>query len=449
MNELQKRFVHFVRARRLVADGHTVLVAVSGGVDSVVLLHLFQSAASALGIDLHAAHFDHAMRPDSAADAAWVLQLCEAWRIPLISRRAQHSISGETAARKERYQFFQRAMNATGATRVATAHHADDQIETVLFRLLRGTGLRGLAGIPLRRGSFIRPLLRFRKTDLLAYAEAEGLEHRHDASNDQLEYARNRIRREVIPAIETVRADAGKCILKLARYAARTEAAWRCTLERMERPLIVNGDTRFTELARPILLEYDPELRVRVMRHVLRRYGVVPGRAGMRQLLAFCENARSGAALSVAGHVKIERVFDRIRIARVSRQVAPDERVTVVGNSGSARLILGGCVYAVEWKTGDVRPSAAGHFDLAILAYDPVMRAWQPGDRIALPYGTKKLKKLFAERRIAVPDRDRIPILADTQGRVLWVAGVARSVHALPSDTGPALNITVSNADSR
>lgn len=449
MNELTKRFVRFARARRLVADGDVVLIALSGGVDSVVLLHLFQSAAASLNVELRAAHFDHAMRPDSAADAAWVAELCDTWQIRLVSARSVRPLHTETDARIERYRFLQHAMQLSGANRAATAHHADDQIETVLFRLLRGTGLRGLAGIPFRRGPFIRPLLRFQKKDLLGYAIACCLEYRPDPSNDQLEYARNRIRRSVIPAIETVRPDVGKLLLDLARHAARTEAAWRETLTQMKRPVILSGGAHSTELARVILLEYHPELRARVLRHVLRRYGVVPSRANTRQLLEFCDNAQSGAALHVARCVKIERAFDRIRILRVDEPNAPDERVLIAGQGGAARLVVGGRPFDVEWNTGDVRREGAGHFLPELVASQPELRGWQTGDRIALPYGTKKLKKLFAERRIAASERERIPILADNQGRVLWVTGVARSVHALPPGNGPALNIMVTNAESR
>lgn len=449
MNDLRERFARFVQTRQLVAQGETVLVALSGGIDSVVLLHLFKSTAASFDADLRAAHFDHAMRPDSAADAAWVASLCTAWGIPLISARASRPIHGELDARNERYRFLQSALQSSGATRAATAHHADDQIETVLFRLLRGTGMRGLAGIPVRRGPFIRPLLRFRKADLVAYADANSLDHRHDASNDELTYTRNRIRKIVIPAIETVQPNAGSSVLHLARYAARTESLWRSAIEQLEQSLILQEDARTTELARAILLEYHPELRARVLRHVLRKHGIVPGRAHTRELLEFCENAKSGAALRVGDRVTIERAFDRLRIVRSAQRDAPEASVRLENETGAARLRVAGCSYDVEWSIGHDRSSSGERFDAAVLAQQPEMRGWLPGDRITLPYGTKKLKKLFAERRIPASDRGRVPILADNQGRVLWAAGVARSVHALPSDTGPALNITVRNAESR
>src|SRR5687767_12137918 len=185
----------------LPSDGH-VLVACSGGLDSVVLLHLFRESAELLGVRVSAAHFDHAMRDDSGADADWVAGLCRAWTIPLLRDRAQQNLRAEADARVARYAFLERAAASAGADRIATGHHADDQAETVLFRLLRGTGLDGLSGIPVRRGQVIRPLLLASREELESYARSHRLSWREDLSNRSLAFARNRIRTGLLPAIE-------------------------------------------------------------------------------------------------------------------------------------------------------------------------------------------------------------------------------------------------------
>ncbi|MGQ0560972.1 MAG: tRNA lysidine(34) synthetase TilS, partial [Gemmatimonadota bacterium] len=190
MSALGPRFVRFVRSRGLFRPGDRVLVALSGGVDSVVLLHLLKANEGALELTVHAAHFDHAMRADSAADADWVQQLCANRQIPLVRARATRTLKSEADARFERYRFLQSAARESASARIATAHHAGDQVETVLFRLLRGTGMRGLAGIPLRRGRFVRPLLRFTKPELLAYAAAHDIAYREDPSTELRNYAR-------------------------------------------------------------------------------------------------------------------------------------------------------------------------------------------------------------------------------------------------------------------
>src|SRR5690606_39531002 len=146
-----------------------------------------------------AAHFDHGMRPGSAADAEWVAGLCEAWRVPLERERAASPPRSQAEARAARDRLLQHAAARVGADRIATAHHADDQAETVQNRSIRGTGLRGLAGIPERRGRIVRPLLPFRRAELEAYARAAGLRHRADPPNYPLSYARHPLRHEVRP----------------------------------------------------------------------------------------------------------------------------------------------------------------------------------------------------------------------------------------------------------
>ena len=444
---MRARFLALVEKRELIRRGDRVLVALSGGVDSVVLLHLLHGAANELGIELRAAHFDHAMRHDSAADADWVAGLCRAWDVPLMRERAARPLYGEADARTERYRFLHDALAESGATRMATAHHADDQVETVLFRLLRGTGLRGLAGIPLRRGKLIRPLLRFRKTELIAYAGEQGLGFRNDPTNQQLAFARNRIRRNVIPALETVRPDATAAVLALARYSARAEAAISSAIVRLEKDLILSQNSALIQLARSVLLEYDPELRALVLRRLLRRFGVVPTRAQTHRIVQFCERTESGTSLTVSDRVRIERAFDLILIERRRAKRHEDAIVAISADAGSAKLQLGGAHYDVEWQMSDRRPSGAEHFDATISEDGLELRGWRAGDRIRLPYGSKKLKKLFAEQRIPVSQRTQIPVLASNSGRVFWVVGVARAADAPTPGAGPALNLTVSHAE--
>ena len=446
MSALEPRLVRFMRSRGLVRPGDRVLVAVSGGVDSMVLLHLLTSAAHRLRIELTAAHFDHAMRADSANDAQWLMAECRGLDVPLIAARSPRPLRGESEARAARYDFLEKAARASRSVRIATAHHADDQIETVLFRLLRGTGTRGLAGIPVRRGPFIRPLLRFSKTEILAYAAANGVEFREDPTNEQLHFMRNRIRRTVIPALEGVQPRVRPAILALARHAARTEKAWASMLDSLEKDVVLRREKHAVQLARPVLLEYHPELRARVLRRELRRFGVVPGRAQTRQVLAFCEQGESGSALTVARNLRIERAFDEIRVARVMHDAA-DDILRISESHGNVAVTIGGRHYSVAWAVGAPRPEAET-FDPRVLETGLVLRAWRAGDRIRLPYGTKKLKKLFAEHRVAASERARIPVLTDFHGRVLWVVGVARSIDALSPGSDPVLNIMVQNAES-
>ncbi|HEY0305669.1 MAG TPA: tRNA lysidine(34) synthetase TilS [Longimicrobiales bacterium] len=445
---LGARFLRFVRSKQLVSAGDRVLVAVSGGIDSMVLLHLFRNTAHDLGITVVAAHFDHAMRDTSADDAQFVADVCDRWQVPLLVQRTSRSLRNEAEARSARYEFLTDAMMQLAATRMATAHHADDQIETVLFRLLRGAGLRGLSGIPLRRGSIIRPLLRFHKKDLAAYATHHAVAFRDDETNASDRFARNRIRRTLIPALQSIRPQSMPDLLAVARRAARVERAWRDRIREALKHVATGRRDDVSELARGILLEYDAETQGRLLRAELKRLNFVPDRAATQRMLSFIAGAESGSSHSVGDGIRIERAYDVIRITREEPAHA-DRTVRIPACAAGAELAeIGGRSWRIAWTTSPAKTDDAARFDCRVLHFPLEIRSWRAGDRIRLSYGTKKLKKLFSEARIPVHERARVPVLVDADGRICWVVGVARSVDAPAVQDAPAITIMVSHAEN-
>jgi tRNA(Ile)-lysidine synthase len=415
---------------RLLPPGCPVLVALSGGLDSVVLLHLLRFPLRDRVGTLAAAHLDHAMRPDSAVDALWAVGLCQAWDVPLTTERAHPPPRSEAEARAVRYAFLDDAAPPTFV--IVTAHHADDQAETVLFRLARGAGLYGLRGIAPRRGRIVRPLLAFRRAELEAYATAARLPHRLDPTNLELGYARNRIRHRVLPELERARPGAARALAALAAQARRAEAAWEHVLAGVERAIVLETDARGITLARPALHTYHPHLQARLMRRLLRRYGVTPRRAGTRAALEFITSGPSGGSLDLRAGVRLERDFDRIRIVvdatgDDATGALTDEPLQITGpEAGRGQVVVAGRALEVWWGEFPARAATEG-VTLPAPRFPLVFRRWQPGDRIRLGYGTKKLKKLLAEGRLDRRERARVPVLVDAEGEVLWVVGLARA----------------------
>jgi tRNA(Ile)-lysidine synthase len=439
---LAERLSRHLDRSGLIDMGAPVLVALSGGLDSVVLLHLLRFPLRARIGPLAAAHLDHGMRPGSAADSSWVAGLCRAWGVPLTTGRALPPPRSEAEARVARYAFLEDA--AASGVLIATAHHADDQAETVLFRLARGTGLRGLRGIAPRRGRIVRPLLPFARPELERYAGREGLTHRQDPTNLELRFARNHIRHRVLPELEQVRPGAVLRVAQLALDAGRAESAWEQAVEVVAAEVILEANAQGATLARDRVRAYHPHLRARLVRHLLRRYGTAPGRAGTQAALEFIKSGPSGGSLHLTAGLRLERDFDTIRIVAPEPAGTVDRAVEIAGpGADSGRAVIGGWAYDVSW--GEVpRGGGTWRVILAEPHYPLVLRGWRAGDRIRLGYGSKKLKKLLAERRLDRRARARVPVLVDGRGDVLWVVGLARAEGIGASAEG--LPIAVSDA---
>jgi tRNA(Ile)-lysidine synthase len=438
---LADRLRRHVHRTGLIPADTPVVVALSGGLDSVVLLHLLRFPLGDRVGPLAAAHLDHRMRPDSAADARWVQGLCRAWDVPLEQGRAEPPPRSEAEARHARYAFLhQAAERGAPDAVVATAHHADDQAETILFRLGRGTGLRGLRGIAPRRGRVVRPLLPFARAELEAYALEAGLAWRTDPTNLDLRYARNRIRHAVLPELERARPGASRALASMATQARLAEAALDGFLDRLEGEVVLDsGDTGAT-LARPGLLAYHPHLQARLLRRLLRRYGAAPGRAGTRAALEFITTGSSGGSVDLPAGVRLERDFERIRIAVAEpgdpargAAAAEDAPLRIMGpEAGRGVAVVAGRRLEAWWGSAQDAASVTGRTSVAGMAtmtmaaprFPLLLRRWQPGDRIRLGYGRKKLKKLLAERRLDRRERSRVPVLVDGAGEVLWVVGL-------------------------
>ncbi len=324
--DLLSRVGGLIDAHALLPRGAGVLAAVSGGRDSVVLLDILRRLAPQRGWRLTVAHLDHALRAGSAEDARFVAELAGRWALPVrIERRdarahaERDGESLETAARTQRYAFLLTAARDLGARYVALGHHADDQAETVLHRIVRGTHLRGLAGMPLRRAisesevTLVRPLLRTPRSAIVAFAVNRGLPWREDPSNAELDNSRNMIRHEVLPRLaKRLNPRVDEALLRLAAAAGEAEAF----LAERAAELLEGTEAE----VRP-LREAPALLQRMALRELLERNGV-----GMRHIGAeHIERLRAllapagPAGASLPGGVELRRSGMRLRV------VGPEE----------------------------------------------------------------------------------------------------------------------------
>jgi tRNA(Ile)-lysidine synthase len=435
---------------RAPAPGTALVVAVSGGRDSVVLLHLLRFAPDLPDHRLVAAHLDHAMRPCSRGDADWVRGLCRAWGIPLRARRLGDPPADEAGARRARYAFLEEVRAGEGAAAALTAHHADDQAETILHRAARGTGLRGLGGIlPHRAPGIWRPLLEATSEELADYAGSAGLAWREDPTNLG-PGPRNVLRHEILPRLEEAVAPGARAALAgLARRAREAEAAWEEALPGLLEPLRVRGE-RGGEVSflRAPLLQVSDALGLRLLRALARRAGVALDDPGTRSAWAFVVRGASGRAARLPGGLELRRELDRMAFRR-PRPVEPDRELVVEGaGRGEGRVVLGGRRWRLAWGARRRETGYRATFAVGGLWFPLRVRGRAPGDRIRLEYGSKKLTKLFLEARVPLHRRPTLPVVVDGAGEVLWVPGLARSVLARPGRDSTLLHMECIDADT-
>lgn len=426
------------REPALLPHGSTVLVAVSGGGDSMALLHLLVEAAPSRALDLRAAHFDHGVRDGSAAEAETVRGWCARLGVPCVVGRADDPGSDQAAYRAARYAFLRRERRRAGAARVALAHQRDDHIETLLHRLARGTGIRGLGGIPVRRGPFVRPLLAFGRVELRAELERRGVPWLRDPSNEDPGYARSRIRHDLIPRLVSV---AGEGVaerwLRLSLDAGHADrglearaAAGLARIGAFESP-----EGRGVQIARSGLAMYDRAEQARMLRILARNQGFELSRGGTRSGVEFIRRGVSGGGVDLAAGLRLTREYDRLRLGSPGGERPDRELEIVAAGSGRGTAELGGRTYEVRWNVGrHADPGTSGSrwsVDLAAgaLVFPLRLRGPRPGDRIRTRAGTRKLKKVWSERRVPRSRREQVPVLATADGTVVWVVGHAVAEH--------------------
>ena len=441
-------FTDHVVQRGFFTAGDRILVGVSGGVDSLALLHLLRFSPGLPATELVVGHLDHRMRSGSDADALWVRGWATAWGLECRLARAETCLSSEEEARSARYAFFERERKALRARWVLTAHHADDQAETILFRIVRGTGLHGLEGIPERRApGILRPLLPFTRDRLSEYADAAGIRPRVDSSNEDPRFARNIIRNEILPRLESaIASGARRSLLRLGRIARKEEAAWRSIVEDLLQDLVTEEDDVRIEIKRVEFLGHHEAVRARILRELAGRLGATLSEAGTRSALAFTSAGASGHGHAISGTVRLFRSFDRLVLCHTS-DPGSDRTLDIEGpGDGRGDFLIGGHDWSVTWSLGlgPVSPWVE-RFSVSGLEFPVTLRGWRSGDRMRHSYGSKKLKKIFGEKRVGLEERSRAPVVVDGKERVLWIPGVARSSLLLPGAKDDALMLSVSS----
>jgi len=473
---LLTHLVRTVRQHQLFVPGHHLLVAVSGGPDSVALLSLLYRLARSWRLTLTAVHCNYGLRgAESDGDESFVNTFCRERQLslvihrPMLVKRRQRS-SLQAAARDARYDFMKQLAHEVGADCIAVGHTANDQAETLLMWMLRGTGMAGLAGMSYaREDRIIRPLLAATREEIVAYLDHEGLTYRRDSSNEKPLYHRNRIRRELLPVITRLAPAAVRVLQRQADLLHEDEHFLEGVTGDLVRTLVSHDSRGVQRVDRQAFIELPVALQRRLVRAVLRTYDE-EGRASSIRVVESVRRVllkgRSGARLSL----KQALVTLDQGSMRFSPTIGKDPGHEIDSGQGKMEealpLPVPSTVYwagtnqqihvqlmtrrAVE-EMGRAPSQGLVLFDADRFSEPLLVRAWQAGDRF-FPHGmkgkSKKLQDFFTDRKVVRHERGKVPLLVAPEG-ILWVVGMRQDERfVVRSGTTRCLVVSVSNRAS-
>lgn len=436
---LVSRIERTISRQRLFRPGDTLIVALSGGADSTALLDLL-SRLTDYNLRLIVTHLNHCLRGvESDADQESCLELASRYAIPFEVRRidvkslaSENRLNLEDAGRRARIEFLDEISRKYGAAAVVLAHHADDQAETVLMRLLRGSGMTGLSGMAYRNArGYVRPLLEISRSEIEQYLRRCGLTWREDASNSDTTYLRNRVRHQLLPLLEEYNPAIRSCLASTAAILGDDEALLDELTEQAFAGSCRIGEGRVVCGVGQLRM-LNPALRRRVLRHAYKQLTGNLERVSLRHIDSICElidSDRPNSRLALPQGVTAVREYDRLSWMQRSETLLETEFELSITEPGCYQLPRGGS-FTVESISTAIFPTDSGtaYFDLAKSPFPWLVRTFRPGDRIT-PFGMKgrkKVKDIFIDRKIPLSERKSIPLLY-CGDELIWIAGVCAS----------------------
>ena len=441
---MRDKVLAWMRAQEMTQPGDTVVCAVSGGADSVCMLHVLLSLRDALGITVEAAHFNHHLRgEESDRDEAFVRQLCKTLGVHLyvddgdVQSRAAHTHeSMEEAARKFRYAFFSSLPGL-----IATAHTQDDNLETVLLNLTRGTGLTGLCGIPPKRGTLIRPMLPCSRAEIEAYLKEHELSYVTDSSNLLPDVRRNRLRQRVIPLLKEENPSLGETAFRMCRILAEdNKILQQQATQALQSARLANG------LRCSALRAYPDAVRTRAVRLFLSDiHAPKLSQAHIEAVDRLLFTESPSASVCLPGGYTARRDYDRLYLSADT----PAPGFTPVQLQPGRSCVLPDAGFRVSCRIKENFPEIQNTLSTFAVKYDTIdnhsgitIRPRQTQDSMRVRGGRKTLKRLMIDRKIPAASRASVPVVCDACG-VLGVYGIGINLDRAAAAGERAVIITI------
>ena len=443
MKDIIRKIERTIARHNMLDHGAWVLVAVSGGPDSVVLLDVLDGLKAAFSLDLVVAHFDHGLRPkDDESETRFVASLAASKNLPFVTEKVispmgKNGMSLEEEARNRRYEFLEHAKKKYAAQKIALGHTLDDQAETVIMRLLRGSGSAGLSGIPpVRDHTIIRPLIEITREEILRVLALRKLRYITDPSNFEKHHLRNRIRLDLMPQLKSYQPEIVQLLGQTAGIM-REESRW---LEK-EADCWIKGtaQVRGTGVHLISIQEFttlEPALQSQVIRQIIKRVQGDLRRISLRHIEAVkgLVRGRPQGALNLPNGIFVKKTYETLIIGKKEEKTA-NENIEgfhyVLEGPGAFHLDAIACTITIEEINGKGvfpggNPSSwVAYLNREHIQYPLIVRSFLPGDRF-VPLGMrghKKLKDFFVDRKVPADIRRRLPLLCRGDD-LIWVCGL-------------------------
>ena len=452
----------------MIEHGETVLIAVSGGSDSMALLYGLHELQQQLECHLHVVHLNHSMRENSGEDADFVHKHAEHLGLPLTTHTVElknlaeeWNLSIETAGRKVRYEFFDTVCADVGATKVAIGHHQDDIVETILMNLIRGGGSDGLKGIsPIRDGKYIRPLTTFTRQEIESFLKSINLVPIEDPTNTDTYYLRNRIRHELLPLLMQEYNPNIKEGLNRTASVVEAESVFLddITQQSYQRCLIPKSQPNFIILNRETFLKNHIAIQRRIMRHAVSEL-IGTSRDftfdHIKSILQAVNGDKPNAKITLSNGIQFRRAYQKLQFEIKFKETKEYEYpLNVPGRTIIAELNAK-VVSTVHDLSEDYPPTISDGKSEAMLDFCKIksqmtIRNRRIGDRFQPHgmHGTKKIKDFFMDKKVPLSNRDRIPMLV-SGNEILWVIGfTTNEQYKIQSDTQVGLHLQYENTET-
>ena len=458
MNRLTLQVFKYCKREGLLKDGMKIVAGVSGGADSVCLLRMLREMTDRLKLDIFCVHIEHGIRgEESRQDCEFVRRLCAELAVPLKiyeedvpALAARMDMTVEEAGRYIRYRAFEEVRREEGADAIAVAHHLNDQAETVLFNMARGSGIKGMSGMSPRNDMIIRPLLGITRRQIEEYLNETGQEYCIDSTNTDLKYSRNGIRGVVIPELERIVTGASEHIARAAQELGEADDYLRAEAARVyDRAVEHADDSSEDKINIPLLANEAPIIQRYVVRSVLA--GIYSGHKDLEYLhvndvLSLCDK-QSGRSISLPRGISARREGDHIYIGR--------PEVSQIMPAGPVELNLDGdtivsddiiiCSRVEDYNMKETIPNDlyTKWFDYDKIGDALLVRTRREGDFLTIDDTgkRKKLKKYLVDEKVPVSERDSLILIADG-GHIVWAVGMRISAHyKITAGTGRVMKV--------